>query len=168
MYCGISESQTNRQETIRIDHISDERVAFDSWLVARRFDRTYGIGYFPFRKRIEKSHDDLALYTLPILQHYVRGIFHTVELSSKKEPVAFALPKNSDCSQPDPILVALIAERMQEIREQHNDTKEYVMHKTGLGISDYERKAKFPILTSISKFCKLYNMSFYILTVFYK
>lgn len=59
----------------------------------------------------------------------------------------------------DPILVALIAERMQEIREQHNDTKEYVMHKTGLGISDYERKAKFPTLASISKFCKLYDMA---------
>lgn len=59
----------------------------------------------------------------------------------------------------DPILIELIARRLQEIREQHNDTKEYVMHKTGLGISDYERKAKFPTLTSISKFCELYNIS---------
>ena len=64
-----------------------------------------------------------------------------------------------DLQPTDPILVAVIAERMQEIREQHGDTKEYVMHKTGLGISDYERKAKFPTLTSISKFCKLYNIT---------
>ena len=65
----------------------------------------------------------------------------------------------SDLQQTDPILVALIAERMREIREAHNDTKEYVMHQTGLGISDYERKAKSPTLASISKFCKLYNIT---------
>lgn len=61
--------------------------------------------------------------------------------------------------QTDPILVAIIAERMREIREAHNDTKEYVMHQTGLGISDYERKAKSPTLSSISKFCELYNIA---------
>jgi len=48
---------------------------------------------------------------------------------------------------------------MREIREAHNDTKEYVMHQTGLGISDYERKAKSPTLSSISKFCELYNIA---------
>ena len=53
----------------------------------------------------------------------------------------------------------LIAKRLREIRESHNDTKEYVMHKTGLGISDYERKAKSPTLASIAKFCKLYDLS---------
>ena len=61
--------------------------------------------------------------------------------------------------QTDPILIALIAKRLQEIREQHKHTKEFVLHETGLGISDYERKTKFPTLTSIAKFCKLYNMS---------
>lgn len=64
-----------------------------------------------------------------------------------------------DLQQTDPILAALIADRMREIREAHNDTKEYVMHQTGLGISDYERRAKFPTLASISKFCKLYNIA---------
>lgn len=59
----------------------------------------------------------------------------------------------------DPILTDLIAKRLREIREMHDDTKEYVMHKTGLGISDYERKAKFPTLASITKFCKLYDLS---------
>ena len=59
----------------------------------------------------------------------------------------------------DPILVDYVAKRLQEIREQHNNTKEFVMHETGLGISDYERKAKFPTLQSIAKFCKLYDMS---------
>ena len=69
------------------------------------------------------------------------------------------MSKIYDLHPTDPILIALIAERMQTIRELHNDTKEYVMHKAGLGISDYERKAKFPTLASISKFCKLYNIA---------
>ena len=59
----------------------------------------------------------------------------------------------------DPILVDFVAIRLQEIRERHNHTKEYVLHETGLGISDYERKAKFPTIESVAKFCKLYNMS---------
>ena len=59
----------------------------------------------------------------------------------------------------DPILVDFVAKRLQEIRERHNHTKEYVLHETGLGISDYERKAKFPTIESVAKFCKLYNMS---------
>lgn len=59
----------------------------------------------------------------------------------------------------NPILTGLIADRLKEIREQHNDTKEFVLHETGLGISDYERKAKVPTIESIAKFCKLYNMS---------
>ena len=61
--------------------------------------------------------------------------------------------------QTDPILIDLIAKRLQEIRNRHKHTKEFVLHETGLGISDYERKAKFPTLTSIAKFCKLYNIS---------
>ena len=61
--------------------------------------------------------------------------------------------------QTDPILVDLIANRLREIRERHNHTKEYVLHETGLGISDYERKTKFPTLASIAKFCKLYHIS---------
>ncbi len=59
----------------------------------------------------------------------------------------------------DPILAEVIAKRLQEIREAHKSTKEYVLHRTGLGISDYERKVKFPTLASIAKFCKLYNLS---------
>lgn len=59
----------------------------------------------------------------------------------------------------NPILVDLVAKRLTEIREQHKHTKEYVLHNTGLGISDYENKAKFPTLESIAKFCKFYNIS---------
>lgn len=59
----------------------------------------------------------------------------------------------------DPKLVECVAKRLQEIRELHQHTKEYVLHETGLGISDYERKVKFPTLSSIAKFCKLYNIS---------
>ena len=58
-----------------------------------------------------------------------------------------------------PILVDLIARRLTEIREQHNHTKEYVLHNTGLGISGYENKVRFPSLESIAKFCKFYNIS---------
>lgn len=59
----------------------------------------------------------------------------------------------------NPILVDLVARRLQEIRERHKHTKEYVLHETGLGISAYENKIQFPTLESIAKFCKLYNMS---------
>lgn len=59
----------------------------------------------------------------------------------------------------NPILVDLIARRLTEIREQHNHTKEYVLHNTGLGISGYENKVRFPSLESIAKFCKFYNIS---------
>ena len=59
----------------------------------------------------------------------------------------------------NPILVGLIARRLTEIREQHNHTKEYVMHKTHLSISHYENELKFPSLESIAKFCKFYNIS---------
>lgn len=71
----------------------------------------------------------------------------------------FALSKISRMQPADPILMDLIAKRLNEIRKSHGDTKEYVLHQTGLGISDYERKAKFPTLTSIAKFCKLYDLS---------
>ena len=56
-------------------------------------------------------------------------------------------------------MVGLIARRLQEIREQHKHTKEFVMHNTHLGISHYENELKFPSLESIAKFCKFYDMS---------
>lgn len=59
----------------------------------------------------------------------------------------------------NPILVELIAKRLAEIREQHNHTKEFVIHNTGLGISGYENKVRFPSLESIAKFCHFYNIS---------
>lgn len=73
--------------------------------------------------------------------------------------IVLFLPKIQDLQPTDPILVELIAHRLREIREAHSNTKEYVMHRTGLGISDYERRAKFPTLTSITRFCRLYDIS---------
>ena len=46
-------------------------------------------------------------------------------------------------------MVDLIARRLTEIREQHNHTKEYVLHNTGLGISGYENKVKVDIEKTI-------------------
>lgn len=59
----------------------------------------------------------------------------------------------------DPILVGLIANRLCEVRENHGHTKEYVLHATGLNISDYERKVKSPTTSSLAKFCALYHMT---------
>ena len=61
--------------------------------------------------------------------------------------------------QTDPILVESIAKRLQEIRERHKHTKEFVLHGTCLAISDYERKVKSLTLASIARFCLFYNIS---------
>lgn len=71
----------------------------------------------------------------------------------------FLLKIHNQLQPTDPILVDKVARRMQEIREQHQHTKEFVMHKTGLNISDYENIIRFPSLGSISKFCKFYHIS---------
>lgn len=59
----------------------------------------------------------------------------------------------------DKILRNLVAQRMREIREQHNHTQEYLINNTHLHIAHYESQEKFPSLETISIFCEFYKMT---------
>ena len=59
----------------------------------------------------------------------------------------------------DEILYKMIIERMKDLRNSHNHSQEYVVENTKLDISHFETGRSVPSLTSISIFCKFYNIT---------
>lgn len=52
-----------------------------------------------------------------------------------------------------------LAQRIRELREQHNHTQEFLIDKVHLSINSYEVGTKTPTLMSILKLCKFYQIS---------
>lgn len=53
----------------------------------------------------------------------------------------------------------LLVERMQQLRNEHGYTQEYVIEHTHLDISRYETGDSTPSLRSVLKLCKLYRIT---------
>ncbi len=59
----------------------------------------------------------------------------------------------------NPEFVEKIAQRIKELRREHNHSQEYLIEKVHLSINSYETGAKIPTLMSILKICEFYNIS---------
>ena len=55
--------------------------------------------------------------------------------------------------------VERVAQRIKELRNEHNHTQEYLIEKVHLSINSYEAGTKIPTLMSLFKICEFYNIT---------
>lgn len=55
--------------------------------------------------------------------------------------------------------VERVAQRINELRNEHNHTQEYLIEKVHLSINSYEAGTKIPTLMSLFKICEFYNIT---------
>lgn len=53
----------------------------------------------------------------------------------------------------------MLAQRLRQLRCEHDYTQEYVIDRIHLDIHRYETGNSIPLLTSIAKICKFYNIT---------
>lgn len=71
----------------------------------------------------------------------------------------FANMKQKKLNRKDEPFVKALVARMQQLRNEHDYSQEYVIENTHLDISRYETGDSIPTLGSILKLCRLYNIT---------